>query len=159
MLGLATYLTFTTAQHGRYITFPTLQMRNTHISKLPQIKEQSNQNLRCPIPVVTPSATRRCDVQWEHGESRLQTSRPALFRPLWCWLRIRGREGAPDPPHNMVPKLFQSCVCWQRASQEVFPTFGSLPNRSGTQDKHRTLGHPNWSLWIKLPSEWKWGNP
>lgn len=106
VLGLATYLTFTTAQHSRYHISHFCKWE-THTLVLPQTKEQSKQKSR-GVQYQWPLLSHQkvwCK-QWEHRESRLQTSRSALFHPLWCWLRIGGREGAPDPPYNAVPKLF-----------------------------------------------------
>lgn len=60
MLGFTPYLTLIKAL---YIIFLIFQMRKLYISKLFKVTEQPNQNLGCPTPGTTHSATRRCNVQ------------------------------------------------------------------------------------------------
>lgn len=158
MLGLATYLTFTTAQHTVDITFPTLQMRNTHISKLPQTKEQSNQNLRCPIPVTTPPATRRCDVQWEHGKAGSR-----LAGQPFSILCDADSESGEEKEHQIHPTMqsqsFSKALCagkghHRKCSQPSDPC-------QTAQEPKRSTEH--WATQIEalglLLSEWKWSHP
>lgn len=109
---------------ARTATYPTSQQPNTVDIHFPLCKWETHTLVSCPkpksspirtwcpIPVTTPSATRRCDVQWEHGESRLRLAGQPTFSIL-CDADSgeSGREGAPDPPYNAESQSFSKALC------------------------------------------------